>query len=623
MTENIECGLIFDEMSIRQAKLWKGKKNVGCVDLGDGNINKDTKASKVFVFMLVCLSENWKIPVGYFLVHALTHEMISNSINICLEKCNSVGVNVRTLTFDGCPTNIKAVNHLGCNLSKNGDLKTVFTHPTTNEDVVVLLDACHMIKLIRNIFENKKVIFNGLGQKIQWALIKKLHKLQEENSLHFGNKITKRHIFFRNQIMKVSLATQTLSRSVADAIKLCDQVLKSRQFSDSGPTVEFITIMNDIFDVLNSRAFNKTGFQKAISAHNKNSIFEFIDRAVEYIKSLKIYSKVKRIIKKKNRQPRYVIKIQKKYVLDSQSKIGFLGFIVCLQSLKILYHNLVETQSKLKYIATYRLSQDHLELFFSMIRKHGGFNNNPNAVQFKGAYRRALNHLSLKSGFTGNAVPLDNFPILTVSSVKTINSTIAGARHEEETSTSDRSSTDSSVEIDHDYISLLDKNISNLSEDIELIVGYIAGWVVRGITKKLKCETCITSLLSDEKLRFHKLIQIKNMGGLCFPSNDAYEVCLQTEKSLRNLTRPSFSQKSDTQRLIALTLKTFIGKDTFSVLSKHSLDQPTTDNHRLHLIRALIEKYLNCRMHYECKIENNDRTSKRQKFTKLIQFEGQ
>ena len=43
-----------------------------------------------------------------------------------------------------------------------------------------------------------------------------------------------------------------------------------------------------------------------------------------------------------------------------------------------------------KYILTYKLSQDHLETFFSCVRHAGRFNNNPNARQFEAIFRRLL-----------------------------------------------------------------------------------------------------------------------------------------------------------------------------------------------------------------------------------------
>lgn len=49
---------------------------------------------------------------------------------------------------------------------------------------------------------------------------------------------------------------------------------------------------------------------------------------------------------------------------------------VCIESLKHLFHFLDE--GLLKFISTYKINQYHIELLFSAIRMHGGFNDIPN-----------------------------------------------------------------------------------------------------------------------------------------------------------------------------------------------------------------------------------------------------
>lgn len=82
--------------------------------------------------------------------------------------------------------------------------------------------------------------------------------------------------------------------------------------------------------------------------------------------------------------------------------------------LKVLFSRLIETS----LIVTYRLSQDHLELFFGCIRQKGGYNNNPNVVQFKSAYKKILNHLELKTNFRGNCVALEKTNVLCSGNIK-------------------------------------------------------------------------------------------------------------------------------------------------------------------------------------------------------------
>ncbi|KAM7284928.1 uncharacterized protein ISCGN_031926 [Ixodes scapularis] len=60
---------------------------------------------------------------------------------------------------------------------------------------------------------------------------------------------------------------------------------------------------------------------------------------------------------------------------------------------------------KCRYIGAYRLSQDHLELFFSCVRKRGGWNNNPSAAQFRYAYRSLLVNADVQVPATANVAP--------------------------------------------------------------------------------------------------------------------------------------------------------------------------------------------------------------------------
>jgi len=52
-------------------------------------------------------------------------------------------------------------------------------------------------------------------------------------------------------------------------------------------------------------------------------------------------------------------------------------------TIEIAYKLLYGSQNPLKYVLTYKTSQDHIEIFFWCIRARGGNNNNPNCVQFK------------------------------------------------------------------------------------------------------------------------------------------------------------------------------------------------------------------------------------------------
>jgi hypothetical protein len=87
----------------------------------------------------------------------------------------------------------------------------------------------------------------------KWQFVEELHKLQESEGLHLANKLRSAHIKWKPQKMKVNLAAQALSSSVADALEYCEGKLKLPQFQGCGPTVQCICVFDHLFDVLNSR----------------------------------------------------------------------------------------------------------------------------------------------------------------------------------------------------------------------------------------------------------------------------------------------------------------------------------------------------------------------------------
>ncbi len=96
--------------------------------------------------------------------------------------------------------------------------------------VYVLLDWCHLVKLVRNCFAKQGGFLAPDGRKIEWRFIVELVHLQTEEGLHCANKLTRTHVNFYNSKMSVKLATQLLSASVADSIEYCTDYLKLPQF---------------------------------------------------------------------------------------------------------------------------------------------------------------------------------------------------------------------------------------------------------------------------------------------------------------------------------------------------------------------------------------------------------
>jgi len=62
---------------------------------------------------------------------------------------------------------------------------------------------------MRNTLAEKGILLNERGEEVKWKYIVKLEKLQLNERLKAGNKLTQRHINWIKQKMKVNIAAQT------------------------------------------------------------------------------------------------------------------------------------------------------------------------------------------------------------------------------------------------------------------------------------------------------------------------------------------------------------------------------------------------------------------------------
>jgi hypothetical protein len=78
-----------------------------------------------------------------------------------------------------------------------------------------------MLKLMRNTLGDKKSMIDGDSKFVSRDFIDKLHKLQEREGLHLGNRLRSAHVLWKNNKMNVRLAAQLFSDSVAPSLQFC------------------------------------------------------------------------------------------------------------------------------------------------------------------------------------------------------------------------------------------------------------------------------------------------------------------------------------------------------------------------------------------------------------------
>ena len=143
------CSLMMDEVAIRKQIDYDGKRYVGYVDMGlpiDDQAGLHV-AREALVFMIVSMTEYWKVPIGYFLIDGLGSHERANLVTIGVTKLHECGVKVISLTFDGCSANCMMVSELGGCLMPQNQICS-FAHPCEPaEKIFIILDPCTHVKI--------------------------------------------------------------------------------------------------------------------------------------------------------------------------------------------------------------------------------------------------------------------------------------------------------------------------------------------------------------------------------------------------------------------------------------------------------------------------------------------
>lgn len=135
-------------------------------------------ATDCFVFLVVGINKIFKILIGYFLVKGTSGVQKAQLVTDALALINEAGVEIKALTCDGAKANLAMAEELGCCMDPT-KLQTTFLDPASGQNVHFFLDPCHMLKLIRNTFENYGSLITASEEKIQWSHLENLHNTQE------------------------------------------------------------------------------------------------------------------------------------------------------------------------------------------------------------------------------------------------------------------------------------------------------------------------------------------------------------------------------------------------------------------------------------------------------------
>lgn len=106
-------------------------------------------AKNALVFMATVMGENVSIPIAYYLVAGLNGIERAGLLSGILVELHKIEVVVMNIVFDGLIANFTMCELLGASF-KLENLVAHITHRADGSKVYILLDACHMLKLIRS-----------------------------------------------------------------------------------------------------------------------------------------------------------------------------------------------------------------------------------------------------------------------------------------------------------------------------------------------------------------------------------------------------------------------------------------------------------------------------------------
>jgi len=243
----------------------------------------------------------------------------------------------------------------------------------------------------------------------------------------------------------------------------------------------------------------------------------------------------------------------------------------------------------------------------------GGWNNNPTAGQFQGIFRHLMVRCGVSPSISGNVVEQNE--TVSLSAVE-MSSTLAAEESEDLPSPFVNLS---ALVCDHSY---LPTRLGNL---VDNALVYISGFVVRQILRKLSCDVCraslVTNAVSASFDQSYHLLTLKNNGGLMIPSEGTVKVVRSAERFIRQ----SPSGKAVKVSLISQLVRAEIGSEDVFCLKDHIEEtQFGIDNHHFSLLSSVVSVFHKLRMHHIAKLNTLQLQSgnSRKKLCKVVLFKG-
>jgi hypothetical protein len=448
-----QCVLVFDEMAVKSDLSYNKycDQIEGFEDFGSAGQSKFV-ANHALAFMVRGLAQKWKQCFGYFLSSGpISGSTLQDLTKQAIDKLAAIGLSVRVLICDQGSNNRRFVQTLsGVTVDK-----PYFVHD--DRKVYVMYDPPHLLKNIRNNLHKHGFLYND--DPIKWKYVVQFYDFDKEGGIKMAPKLTDNHInlpMFTK--MRVNLAAQVLSHSVAAGMSTMQRL--GRLPEEAKVTANFLEQMDQLFNCFNSSSVHsKRKFGHALSANSGH--IQFLHESRNYLNNLEL----------PHHKPLPCLE----------------GWKMAISSLLALWEDLSENFG-FKFLLTNRLNQDCAENLFSIIRGKGGKRDNPDAREFRAAYRQVVFDQMLLPSKGSNCKEDEDNVLLSLTSMDMAHTSPAMPST---SSSNEQPLPDKLPGVD---MLLVIKPPANVP--IQNIEAYMAGYLLRK-AKVSDCQTCKEQLVYD------------------------------------------------------------------------------------------------------------------------------
>jgi len=499
MSENDRyCNLLFDEMSLDPGFQYDPHRQliVGFEDLG--HLGRSIKpANHALVFMIRGVRKQWKQVIAYyFTASTISTDALCLLIPFIILKLQGIGLKPIATVCDQGITNQAALKKLS---HENNINPTPYTFNVNEEEICIIFDVPHLLKLTRNALLRGILEFEK-GKYAKFEYIESSFMIDKQTRTFSQLPYLRpEHFNFKDSYMKmkVKIAARQLSHSMAASIETNVSVGKLN--TEAIYTAEFAELIDQLFDLLNSNSqYPMKGKKHRCAFSAESPHLTFFSELLPKLANWKLYEADINDSKNPNKF---------KDITNKQHFIN--GWQITIRSVIHLWNKL---KDKFLYLPMRSFNQDPLENLFGLVRQHGIFNTNPTCKQFTAALKTTV--------LNGLAVPISggNVELDYCENISNLSSLLYSSC-DSESSNITPFDTDEEEEKDHDF------NFENITHNFG--TAYTAGYLISKVVIP-DCSICKDKIFASEIGNEHLFVQFKeynNSNSLKYASSQLIEMC--------------------------------------------------------------------------------------------------